>query len=164
MFNIDKQSVTTSIAVSIIPFLDKEDGTDPKAKLEYYFRLVMDMAVGVLNTPIRIIDDAIELQLDRFQDDKQVPFLAETVRLMVMDAKRQFIQAGFDGRLKYKLYERKLGRMSMFGIGMDLDATMEELSQKPEVEQEAIEDVVSDHASFEQLDAVLKTWHIGGVR
>lgn len=164
MFNIDKQSVTTAIAVSIIPYLDKEDGTDPKAKLEYYFRLVMDMAVGVLNTPIRIIDDSIELQLDRFPDDKQIPFLAETVRLMVIDAKRTFIQSGFDSRLKYKLYERKIGMLSMFGIGMDLDATMEDILNKAETEEEAIEDVVSDQASFEQLDAVLKTWHIGGVR
>lgn len=158
MFNIDKQGITSSIAIALLPKFDKDDGKDRVSQIEYYFRLVLDMAVGVLNGKTRIIDDAIELQLDRFQDDINIPNLRETVRYLVVDMKTQFMKSGFDGRLKYKIYERKMGLHSIYGIGMDLDLTLEVMSNQ-EPEQENVQDAISDQPTIEQL-AEAFTWRV----
>lgn len=157
MFTIDKRSITTSIAIAIMPFIKEEDKA-PQDKVEYYYHILLDMAVGALNSGVKNIDDAIELQLDRYPEDMQVPFLREALHYLMVDMKRQFIKSGFDGRLKYKIYNRECGMRSIQGIGMDLDATLDAMASKSKTEEVNQADVINENPTLEQLADFLNTW------
>ncbi|UQT02620.1 hypothetical protein YUBABA_02140 [Serratia phage vB_SmaM-Yubaba] len=153
MFNIDRPSLITAIAISLEPNLRNVEDKQP----EYikYFHVVLDMALGVMNSKIRNIDDAIDEQYSLYPDDKNLPWLAETVRQLVVDIKTQFIQAGFDNRLKYKIVTRPIGLHKLYGIGMDLEATMASMmSSLPDGTEEVEETLmVSENPTYEQLEA-----------
>lgn len=153
MFNIDKPSLIQAIAISLEPNLRNEE--DKKPHYIKYFHVVMDMALGVMNSSIRNIDSAIDEQLERFPEDNNLPWLTETIRYLVVDIKTQFLQAGYDSRLKYKLVSRDIGLHKFFGIAMDIDATVTSymLNLPEDVEDDKeIAFVVSEEPTLEQLN------------
>lgn len=154
MFNIDKPTLFTAIAISLEPNL--RDVEDKKPEYVKYFHIVLDMALGVMNSKIRNVDDAIDEQYGLYPEDKNLPWLADTVRQLVVDIKYQFIQAGFDSRLKYKIVTRHIGiHTKLYGIAMDLDATLaamaESLLEPKEDEDQTL--MVSENPTYEQLEA-----------
>lgn len=159
MFNIDRLGLTTAIAVSLSSLIGPED--DERSIAHQYFLIAIDMAKEAMNSGIRNLDDAVEEQIDRYRDDKYVPWLNDIVRQLVFDIKSQFITAGFDSRLKYKVVTHQLGKGSThkyYGIAMDLDETcavMEEQKNTAAGEQELIY-VVSEQPTLEQLNQVYK--------
>lgn len=160
MFNIDKLGTTTAIAVSIQSQLGPDD--DSLAIANQYFIIAIDMAKSAMNSQIRNIDDAVEEQIERYADDKFVPWMADIVRQLVFDMKAQFRLAGFDSRVKYKVVTHTVGRSlthKYYGIGMDLDETynaMEEIKNKDNNTQE-LSYAVSEQPTIEQLNQ-LYSW------
>lgn len=156
MFNIDKQSLSTAIAISLEPnLLQVEDKRSEHIK---YFHVVMDIAVAIMNSKFRNIDDAMEEQFDTYPGDRNLLMLGDVIRQLVVDMKLQFIQAGFDQRLKYKLVARSIGQMKLYGIGMDIDATvtayMEALPDAEALERsEELINAVSEEPTLDQLNA-----------
>lgn len=154
MFNIDKLQLMQAIAISLEPNLRNEEDKHPHYVT--YFHIVLDVALGVMNSKIRNIDDAIDEQYGLYPEDKNLPWLAETIRQLVVDIKCQFIQAGFDNRLKYKIVTRPLGMHKLYGIAMDLDLTVATISSglerlNDDNENETL--AVSENPTYEQLEA-----------
>lgn len=158
MFNIDRRGLEAAITIGLIPSINKEE--DKGDQVTYYFNLCLDMLVGAMNSTKRNIDDAIEEQLDRFPEDQKLPFLSEIIYNELIDIKRQFISAGFDNRLKYKLVTREAGRYKFYGIAMDLDETYlsmcgnELYNPGPE---DSVANIVAAEPTIEQLNA-LQNW------
>lgn len=155
MYNIDRRGLETAITIGLIPSINKED--DSGDQITYYFNLCLDMIVGALNSSIRNLDDAIQEQLDRFPDDLKLPFLSEIIYNELVDIKRQFISAGFDNRLKYKLVTREVGRYKYYGIAMDLDETFLQMccNEKDRQEDDSMVNIVAAEPTIEQLNALL---------
>lgn len=130
MFNIDKPSLSTAIAISLSANL--KDVVDKQSEYIKYFNVVLDMALGAMNSSTRYTNDAIDEQAERFKDDKNIPWLCETVAWLVTDMKSQFSLAGFDSRIKYKLVTRSLGHHKWYAIVMDLDATVLAINEDDE--------------------------------
>lgn len=154
MYNIDNRSLRSALEVSIIPELKEKD--DTRDKLTYYFNLTLEMLVGAMNSKHKHISDAIDEQFERFPDDKVLPFLGEVISEELRYIKKQFILAGFDSRLKYKLITRILPRttIKLYAIGMDLEATVVSMAEESEPEELDISDVISDNPTYEQLSAI----------
>lgn len=152
MFNIDKRGICSQIAIALVPSFKEEDNLQDS--VTYYFNLINDMLVGCMNSKHRNIDDAIEEQLDLLEKDVRLYLMTELVRETLIDIKRQFIAAGFDQRLKYKLVTRKVGLTKIYGIAMDLDATAEAIAWKPEVQEETIAETVTEEPTLEQLNQI----------
>lgn len=158
MYNIDRRGLEMAITIGLIPSFKKEE--DQGDQVTYYFNLLLDMVVGAMNSKTRNIDDAIEEQLNRFPDDIKLPFLSEVMYNELVEIKRQFISAGFDSRLKYKLVAREAGRYKFYGIVMDLDETYlcmcdNELTN-PETD-DSLANIVAAEPTIEQLNA-LQNW------
>lgn len=156
MFNIDKQSLSTAIAISLEPNLLQVE--DKRSVHIQYFHVVLDVIVGVMNSKFRNIDDAFEEQLDLYPTDCNLPLLGEVIRDLVMDIKLQFMQAGFDQRLKYKLYTRNIHQLKLYAIGMDLDATVTAYVETlPDTLSGDTDDellnIVSEEPTIDQLNA-----------
>lgn len=151
MYNIDKRGLMSAIAIALIPPFKNESPEEDQ--LTYHFHLVLDMILGVMNSETRHIDDAIDDQFNLYPEEKYLPFLAEVIRLEVIDIKKQFMLAGFDRRLKYKWVTRHVGMHKFYGLGMDLDATAKFLAEaEPVVETDnAFE--VSQEPSLDELNA-----------
>lgn len=156
MYNIDRRGLEAAITIGLIPSFKKED--DSGDQVTYYFNLCLDMIVGALNSSIRNLDDAIEEQLDRFPEDIKLPFLSEIIYDELVDIKRQFISAGFDNRLKYKLVTREVGRYKFYGIAMDLDETFLAMCAKelePASPDDGLANIVAAEPTLEQLNALV---------
>ncbi|QBZ70860.1 hypothetical protein pETSU_279 [Edwardsiella phage pEt-SU] len=155
MYNIDRRGLESAITIGLIPSFKKED--DSGDQVTYYFNLCLDMIIGALNSTTRNLDDAIEEQLDRFPEDIKLPFLTEIIYNELVDIKRQFISAGFDNRLKYKLVSREVGRYKFYGIAMDLDETF--LTMCANELENPVEDsganIVAAEPTIEQLNEIL---------
>lgn len=153
MFNIDKRGLMSQITLALIPSFKEEDNQEDS--VTYYFNVILDVVVGAMNSKFRNIDDAIEEQFDLLEKDVRLYLMAEVIRELLIDIKRQFIAAGFDQRLKYKLVTRQVGRTKFYGLAMDLDATAEAIAWKPEaVEEETIAEAVSEEPTLEQLSQI----------
>lgn len=150
MFNFDRRGLETSITIALIPSI-KEDENQGDL-VTYYFHIALNMIVGVMNSKTRNIDDAIDEQLSELDKDIRLPYIAEIVRDQVIDVKRQFISAGFDQRLKYKLVSRQCGSYKFYGIVMDLDETLLVLGANEGKEEENVTDMVSGEPTIEQLN------------
>lgn len=155
MYNIDRRGLEAAITIGLIPSIKKED--DSGDQVTYYFNLCLDMIVGALNSSTRNLDDAIQEQLDRFPDDLKLPFLSEIIYAELVDIKRQFITAGFDNRLKYKLVTREVGRYKYYGIAMDLDETFLAMcaSELHDPTTDEVANIVAAEPTIEQLNALL---------
>lgn len=155
MYNIDRRGLEAAITIGLIPSIKKED--DSGDQVTYYFNLCLDMIVGALNSSTRNLDDAIQEQLDRFPDDLKLPFLSEIIYAELVDIKRQFITAGFDNRLKYKLVTREVGRYKYYGIAMDLDETFLVMcaSELHDPTTDEMANIVAAEPTIEQLNALL---------
>lgn len=156
MYNIDRRGLEAAITIGLIPSFKKED--DSGDQVTYYFNLCLDMIVGALNSSTRNLDDAIEEQLDRFPEDIKLPFLSEIIYDELIDIKRQFISAGFDNRLKYKLVTREVGRYKFYGIAMDLDETFLAMAAKelePTSPDDGLANIVAAEPTLEQLNALV---------
>lgn len=158
MYNFDRRGLEMAITIGLIPSFKQEENQGDQ--VTYYFNLMLDMLVGAMNSKDRNIDNAIEEQLNRFPDDIKLPFLSEIMYNELVEIKRQFISAGFDNRLKYKLVSREVGRYKFYGISMDLDETFlcmcdNELTN-PETETD-LANIVAAEPTIEQLNA-LTNW------
>ena len=154
MYNIDNRSLRSALEVSLIPEFKETDNT--RDRLTYYFNLALEMLVGAMNSKHKNIADALDEQYERFPDDKVLPFIGEVLAEELRYIKKQFILAGFDPRLKYKLISRTIPRttIKLHAIGMDLEATVENMGDEPEQEEIDISDVISENPTYEQLAAV----------
>lgn len=150
MFSIDERGLKTSIGLGLIPSFKQEESLEDN--VTYHFHLLMGMAVSCLNSKEPTVDDAIDAELEKLNGDFKLVALMPILRCLILDAKKQFISAGFDRRLKYKLYTREIGMLKIYGIGMDLDSTFEEMLASPKVEEESISDAVSGEPTLEQLE------------
>lgn len=155
MFNIDRQSLNAAIAISLEPNLHNVE--DKRSVHIQYFHIVINCAVACMNSKFRNIDDAIEEQYDRFPDDRNMLHLGEVIRQLVVDMKMQFIQAGFDSRLKYKLITRKVHSYTLYAIGMDIEETVrsfnDSLPTEEEILKEELPNAVTEEPSLDQLNA-----------
>lgn len=156
MFNIDKASLTTAIAISLAPNLQNVE--DKNSEYIKYFLVTLDMVLGVMNSEVRNTWSAIDEQVERYSDDKNIPWLCETVSQLVTDIKVQFSKAGFDGRMKYKLVTRAIGMHKLYAIAMDLDATVlaiNEDEERTDKDPSATElsYVISEEPTIDQLNA-----------
>lgn len=154
MYNIDRRGLEAAITIGLIPSMKKEE--DQGDQVTYYFNISLDMLVGALNSKHRNLDDAVEEQLSRFPDDIQLPFLSEIIYNELVEVKRQFISAGFDNRLKYKLVTREVGRYKFYGIVMDLDETFLDMCDKELTEPtDDVSNAVAAEPTIEQLNALV---------
>ncbi|AEV89486.1 hypothetical protein OBP_049 [Pseudomonas phage OBP] len=151
MYSIDKRGLTSAIAIALIPQFKNENPEEDL--LTYNFHLVLDMVLGVMNSDTRNIDDAIDDQYRLYPEERNLAFLAEVIRLEVIDIKKQFMQAGFDRRLKYKLVTRNVGAHKFYGIAMDLDATTIALTEAEPVVETDNAFAVSQEPSIDELEA-----------
>lgn len=155
MYNFDQRNIRTGMSITLQSQL--KEGETLEEAVEYYFVIVLDMILGVMNSETRNIDDAIDEQYLRFTGDWRLPFLAELIRQEVVDIKKQFILAGFDNRLRYKLIVNKIGSLKRHGIAMDIDATylyMKEREEREENNEQEIGFLVSDNPSAEELNRI----------
>lgn len=133
MYTIDKRGFMSAIAFALLPPLKNESPTEDR--VTYYFHIGLDIILGAMNSDVRNIDDAIDEQRGKYEGDTMLPFLFETLRLEIMDIKKQFMLAGFDRRLKYKLVTRNVGVQKIYGIQMDLESTVDAMNSIEPVEE-----------------------------
>lgn len=153
MYTFDQRNLRTSIAITMRS-LCKEEEKD-KDLVTYYFHVVLNIILDIMNSETRNIDDAIDEQYREYPNDPRLPFLGELIREEVVSIKKQFISAGFDSRLRYKLIQHRCGGFKLYGIAMDLDAThlyLSELEKRSDNNESEIGFVVSDQPSYDELN------------
>lgn len=156
MYNFDQRNIRTGMSITLQSQL--KEGETLNEAVEYYFLIVLDMILGIMNSEVRHLDDAIDEQYLRFPGEYRLPFLAELIRQEVVDIKKQFILAGFDNRLRYKLVVNKVGFLKRYAIAMDIDATYSYMKEREEREnnnEQEIGSLVSDCPSAEELNRIL---------
>lgn len=151
MYNIDKRDLMSAIAIALLPPFKNELPEEDSLTLN--FHLALDIIIGVMNSDTRNIDDALEDQLLRFPEEKNLGFLFEVIKLEIIDIKKQFMLAGFDRRLKYKLATRSVGVHKFYGIQMDLDATVLSMTTAKETDEVDNAFSVSQEPSLDELNA-----------
>lgn len=155
MYNIDSRTLKTNIGILLYPSADNEYKT-VQEYVSYYYPLVLDIIVRSLNSKNRNAEEAVsdELRL-RYSDDVSLQLFYSTIYEEVRYIKKQFIIAGFDPRMKYKLVERSLDRstIKLHSIQMDLEATIESLSTLSKLDNEDVSDAVIEHPSIDQLES-----------
>lgn len=152
MYNFDQRNLRNGIAIALSSQLKEDEKLDDC--INYYFILILDMVLGAMNSEIRNIDSAIDEQYERYPDDYRLGFLAELIRQEIFDIKKQFMLAGFDNRLRYKLTTHSAGSLKRYGIAMDLDATymhMLDLDERRDNHEQELGYLVSDYPSAEEL-------------
>lgn len=159
MYNIDSRTLKTGLGVLLYSSCDQSLKTTEE-RTAYYYPLFLDMLVGVLNSDMTSIEESILVEVKRFYDDPTVQLFSELLYEEVRLIKKQFIMAGFDPRLKYKLISRNVGKttIKLHAICMDLDSTMELLYTKPETDSENVSDVISENPTYEQLESLYDQW------
>jgi len=153
MYNFDQRNLRTCIAITMRSL--RKDEEKDEDLVTYYFHVVLNMILDVMNSEIRNIDDAIDEQYRQYPDDCRLPFLGPIIREEVVCIKKQFISAGFDSRLRYKLIQHRCGVLKLYGIAMDLDATylyLSELEKRGNNNESEIGFVVSDQPSYDELN------------
>lgn len=160
MYNIDSRSLKTNIGISLYQSMD-----DKKQKVQeyvaYYYPLVLDIIVRVLNNTHKTSEEAISEELrSRYSDDISIQMFYSTIYEEVREIKKQFYLAGFDPRMKYKLQERTLPRstIKLHAICMDLEATVDAFLSTPESDNEDVKDAVIDHPNIDQLQSMFDRW------
>lgn len=162
MYNIDTRVLRSSLGISLHHAY--RDHKELDEKITFYLTISLDWILAVMNSKVRNTADAIDDYLNEIRDkDTHLPFIADIIHDEVMLIKKQFILAGFDQRLKYKLITRAIPKTNIkrYAIGMDLEATLDAMLDAPE-SQEDITDVVNAHPTIEQLAEVFDfTGNIG---
>lgn len=156
MYNIDSRTLKTNIGVFLYRSAEDNDKT-VQEHLNYYYPIVLDIIIKVLNSKHQTSEEAISEELrEKYSDDTSVQLFYSTIYEEIREIKKQFYLAGFDHRMKYKLVERVLPRstIKMHAICMDLEATMESLLSTPESDNEDVNDAVIDHPSIDQLESM----------
>lgn len=160
MYNIDSRTLKAGLGILLYSSCDNSFKTTEE-RTAYYYPIVLDMLVGVLNNDTTSsIEEAILIEVKRFYDDPTVQLFSELLYEEIRLIKKQFILAGFDPRLKYKLVSRLVGNttIKLHAICMDLDATAELLHTKPETDSEDVSDAISEHPTYEQLESLYDKW------
>jgi hypothetical protein len=154
MYNIDNRGLRSAIGISLVPSIKKEEKLEDR--ITFYFTIALDMIVGALNSSSKDIATALDEQFERFPNDDALPLLGEILDEELRNIKKQFILAGFDQRLQYKLVSRELPRstIKIFGIAMDLEATVSSLTGNEYNHEKHISstsEAVSENPTIEQL-------------
>ena len=160
MYNIESRALKTDIG-----FLLSSSVDDPKKldeEIAFYFPLVLDMIVNILNNRNTTTEEAIIDELKKYSDKPSLQLFYELLYVETRDIKKQFFMAGFDRRMRYKLTHRTLPRtnIKLHSIIMDLEGTLAHLSDQllNDSEEEDVSDSVIDNPSIEQLDAMFDKW------
>lgn len=155
MYNVESRTLKTEIGILLYSSVTEDKKIEEI--IAYYYPLLLDVMVNVLNNRHRSTEDAILEELKKYYDDPGLQLfygiLYEEIRMI----KKQFIVAGFDPRLKYKLVERTLPRstIKLHAICMDLEATMDHMLVQPETESDNqdVSDAVIDNPTIDQLES-----------
>ncbi|QZA70538.1 hypothetical protein AH04_55 [Erwinia phage AH04] len=155
MYNVESRTLKTEIGILLYSSVTEDKKIEEI--IAYYYPLLLDMMVNVLNNRHRSTEDAIFEELKKYYDDPGLQLfygmLYEEIRMI----KKQFIIAGFDPRLKYKLVERTLPRstIKLHAICMDLEATMDHMLVQPETgsDNQDVSDAVIDNPTIDQLES-----------
>lgn len=157
MYTIDNRTLRSSIAIALLSVTKDKDQQEDN--VNYYFLLAIEIILRVMNSKERI-DDAIDEQIKIYPDAPHLPFIAEVIHDEVTRIKQQFILAGFDRRLKYKLITRSVfnSRFKHHAIVMDLEATFIDIADNIDEDEEELDEVVSANPTLEQLTEILSRW------
>jgi len=149
MYNIDSRGLKSNIGMLLLPRTEKGELEE---RIAYYFPIVLDIIVDIMNSETRHTEDAINEELIKYRQDVDLQFFGEIIHNEVREIKKQFITAGFDRRLKFRLMKRTLPRSTItyYGIGMDLDLTF--ASFQTESEGDSNDADVIDYPSVEDLE------------
>lgn len=150
MYNIDSRGLKSNIGMLLLPRTEKGELEE---RIAYYFPLVLDIIVDIMNSETRHTEDAINEELIKYREDVDLQFFCEIIHNEVREIKKQFIMAGFDRRLKFRLMTRVLPRTTIkyYGIGMDLELTFEHFQSEAAAGDTDEADVI-DHPSVEDLE------------
>lgn len=158
MYNIDSRALKTSIGVLVYSSLQPDDKVEER--VSYYFPLVLDIMLGVMNSKHRNIDDALYDEMLNYSDDATFYLFSELIYEEVKQMKQQFLLAGFDPRLKYKIITKNIPRtvLKLHAIAMDLEFTAATLNEIKDSDDIDVQDAVSDQPSIEQLNEIFGSW------
>jgi hypothetical protein len=131
-----------------------EDPSKLAEKTAYYFPIVLDMIVGALNSDNKFHLAGIDEQFIKYRGDFNLVNMGQIITEEFEYAKKTFLLAGFDIRVKYKLVSRQIHKtnMKMWAIVMDLEETVEHFNKKqPETNVESMSDAVITNPTLDQL-------------
>lgn len=153
MYNIESRLLKTEIGMLMYSSATEEKKIEEY--IAYYYPLVLDMLVNILNSRHRNTEDAIFEELKKYYDDASLQMFYELLYNEARLIKKQFILAGFDSRLKYKLVERTPGNstIKLHAICMDLETTFESNSFTSTLDSQHVNEDVIDNPSIDQLEA-----------
>jgi hypothetical protein len=154
MYNIESRLLKTEIGILLLSSVTED--TPVEEKIAYYYPLVLDMLVNILNNK-KCTEEAILEEIKKYYDDPGLQLFYELLYAEVRTIKKQFILAGFDSRLKYKLLERAIPRstIKLHSICMDLESTVDSMIADPVNLSDIadVNDAVIDNPSIAQLEA-----------
>lgn len=152
MYSIDTRQLKMLIGVSLFPSINKEENlTD---RINYYYPIVLDMIIGGLNSEHQRLLEIVDEQMDRYPDDINIIALHYLIADELRVIKKQFILAGFDPRVKYKLDTRNVGNTTLkkTAILMDLEATVANFPSTVIADKENAGELITSEPTLEQLN------------
>jgi len=112
------------------------------------------MIIGGLNSEHQRLLEIVDEQMDRYPDDINIIALHYLIADELRVIKKQFILAGFDPRVKYKLDTRNVGNTTLkkTAILMDLEATVANFPSTVIADKENAGELITSEPTLEQLN------------